>query len=107
MEEVVSNPGEDGKDLRTMVIKFKEALPENLSDRVGGQPKYVAENVTYTPKVTIRNCTFRNVPTRGILCTTRNEVIIETIMYSTICLWRRFICQMTRMTGTNPVQSVT
>lgn len=77
VEEVVSNPGEDGKDLRTMVIKFKEALPENLSDRVGGQPKYVAENVTYTPKVTIRNCTFRNVPTRGILCTTRNEVIIE------------------------------
>ena len=75
--EVVANPGENGNDLRTMKIKFKEELPENLSDKIGLQPKYVAENVTYAPKVTIRNCTFRNVPTRGILCTTRKEVIIE------------------------------
>lgn len=75
--EVVSNPGEDGNDLRTMVIRFKEKLPENLSDRLSGQPKYVAENVTYAPAVTIKNCTFKNVPTRGILCTTRNPVVIE------------------------------
>lgn len=75
--EVVSNPGEDGNDLRTMEIRFEEALPANLSDTVGGQPKYLAENVTYAPKVTIRGCTFQNVPTRGILCTTRNPVLIE------------------------------
>ncbi len=75
--EVISNPGEADNDLRTMVVRFEEVLPENLSDQVGGQPKYVAENVTYAPKVTIRNCTFKNVPTRGILCTTRNPVLIE------------------------------
>ena len=75
--EVISNPGENGNDLRTMEIRFEEELPENLSDQVGGQPKYVAENVTYAPKVTIKNCTFANVPTRGILCTTRNPVLIE------------------------------
>ncbi len=75
--EVVSNPGEAGNDLRTMVIRFEEALPSNLSDTVGGQPKYVAENVTYAPAVTIKNSTFKNVPTRGILCTTRNKVLIE------------------------------
>lgn len=77
VSEVVSNPGEDGNNLRTMVIRFEEELPSNLSDKLGSEPKYVAENVTYAPKVTIRGCTFRDVPTRGILCTTRNPVLIE------------------------------
>ena len=77
VSEVVSNPGEDGTDLRTMVIRFEETLPSDLSDKLGYEPKYVAENVTYAPKVTIRGCTFRDVPTRGILCTTRNPVLIE------------------------------
>lgn len=78
VSEVVSNPGEDGNDLRTMVIRFEEELPDYLNDTVSnGTPKYVAENVTYAPSVTIRNNTFKNVPTRGILCTTRNKVLIE------------------------------
>ena len=75
--EIISNPGEGGNDLRTMVIRFEETLPANLTDRVSGQPKYVAENITYAPEVTVRGCTFQNVPTRGILCTTRNKVLIE------------------------------
>ena len=76
--EVVSNPGEDGNDLRTMVVRFNEVLPSFLTDTVSnGTPKYVAENVTYAPAVTIRGSTFKNVPTRGILCTTRNPVLIE------------------------------
>ncbi len=75
--EVISNPGEKGNDLRTMEVRFEEALPSGLSDKIGNEPKYVAENVTYAPEVTIRNCTFQNVPTRGILCTTRNKVLIE------------------------------
>lgn len=77
VDEVISNPGENGNDLRTMEIRFAETLPENLTDKIGGEPKYVAENVTYAPQVTIRGCTFKNVPTRGILCTTRNKVLIE------------------------------
>ena len=60
-----------------MEIKFKEALPEDLADQIGWEPKYVAENVTYAPSVYIKNNTFKNVPTRGILCTTRNKVVIE------------------------------
>lgn len=75
--EVISNPGESGNDLRTMEVRFEETLPANLSDKIGWEPKYVAENVTYAPEVTIRNCTFERVPTRGILCTTRNKVLIE------------------------------
>ncbi len=77
VDEVISNPGESGNDLRTMRVRFKETLPANLTDQISGQPKYVAENVTYTPKVTIRGCTFKDVPTRGILCTTRQPVLIE------------------------------
>ena len=78
VSEVVSNPGEDGNDLRTMVVRFEEELPTFLNDTVSnGTPKYVAENVTYAPAVTIKNSTFKNVPTRGILCTTRNKVLIE------------------------------
>ena len=77
VSEVVSNPGEQGNNGKTMVIRFAETLPANLSDRIGLEPKYVAENVTYAPKVTVRNCTFENMPARGILCTTRQPVLIE------------------------------
>lgn len=84
--EVISNPGENGNDLRTMEIRFEETLPENLTDQIGGEPKYVAENVTYAPKVTVRNCTFEKVPTRGILCTTRNPVLIEGNMFKNMSM---------------------
>ncbi len=78
VSEIVSNPGEGGNDLRTMVVRFEEVLPAFLTATVSnGTPKYVAENVTYAPAVTIKNSTFKNVPTRGILCTTRQPVLIE------------------------------
>lgn len=49
--------------------------------------EYVAENVSYTPSVTIRGCHFSVVPTRGILCTTRKKVVIEnnTFRHMTMC----------------------
>ena len=37
----------------------------------------VVENVTWTPSLTVRNCDFGQTAGRGILCTTRGEVIIE------------------------------
>ena len=78
VSEVVSNPGENGNDLRTMVVRFEETLPTFLTQTVSnGSPKYVAENVTYAPAVTIRGSTFKNTATRGILCTTRQSVVIE------------------------------
>ncbi|MBQ8355240.1 MAG: S-layer homology domain-containing protein [Oscillospiraceae bacterium] len=76
--EVISNPGENGNNLRTMKVRFEEELPTFLTQTVSdGTPKYVAENVTYAPAVTIRNNTFKNTATRGILCTTREPVLIE------------------------------
>lgn len=49
--EVISDPGEAGNDLRTMVVRFEEVLPAFLTQTVSnGSPKYVAENVTYAPR---------------------------------------------------------
>ena len=39
--------------------------------------KDVVENATYTPNLYVRNCYFGQNSARGILCTTRGEVIIE------------------------------
>lgn len=54
----------DNIEDKTVTIKFKEALPP-LTNRL-----FVCENITYNPEVTISNCTFKAIPTRGILCTT-------------------------------------
>lgn len=39
--------------------------------------KDVVENATWTPSLTVRNCDFGQTAGRGVLCTTRGEVIIE------------------------------
>ncbi len=39
--------------------------------------KDVVENATWTPNLYVRNCDFGTTSGRGILCTTRGEVIIE------------------------------
>ena len=39
--------------------------------------KDVVENATWTPNLYVRNCSFGPTAGRGILCTTRGEVIIE------------------------------
>lgn len=54
----------DDIDNKTVTVTFKEKLPHMLNGL------FVCENVTYNPKVTISNCTFMVIPTRGILCTT-------------------------------------
>lgn len=64
-------------DLMTSEVTFEEMLPSYLDDKILSEGKYVAENVTYTPDVTIKGCCFSYVPTRGILCTTRGKVLIE------------------------------
>ncbi len=49
---------------KTVVLEFEEELP------VLKKKSVVIENITYNPKVTISNCLFKAIPTRGILCTT-------------------------------------
>lgn len=54
----------DDIDNKLVTLTFEEKLPTMNKKMV------VAENITYNPQVTISNCVFRNIPTRGILITT-------------------------------------
>ncbi|WP_327241624.1 NPCBM/NEW2 domain-containing protein [Streptomyces sp. NBC_01320] len=60
------------KSLTNMTVTFDRAIPDVVT--AGG---FVVENTTYTPSARITGNTFRNVPTRGILVTTRRPVVIE------------------------------
>lgn len=63
---------DDGWGKQTMKI----VLDEPVQGLTGGS-NYVIENVTYIPEVEISGCKFANIPTRGILVTTRKPVLIE------------------------------
>lgn len=57
----------DDIDNKLVTITFFEELPPMISKMV------VAENISYNPKVSITDCTFRGIPTRGILITTTEQ----------------------------------
>ena len=59
------------KPLTTMTVTFDRPVPAGVE--IGGT---VVENITATPSVVISGNVFRNVPTRGILVTTRKPVLI-------------------------------
>lgn len=67
----VVQPGQDGNDLNTTTLTLDRPVAGITPD------KYVVENLTYTPDVLIERCRFTEVPTRGILVTTRGKVIIR------------------------------
>ncbi len=54
-----------------ILLHLDRALPDVEID------KDVVENATWTPNLYVRNCDFGVTAGRGILCTTRGEVIIE------------------------------
>ena len=56
----------------TDIRVFADFIP---ADVIAGRD--VIENVSYTPDLTVRDCDFGPTCGRGILCTTRGEVIIE------------------------------
>lgn len=85
------DPGEGGNSLRTMTITFDRDLPEEITDQIGPEPKYVAENVTYTADVVIRNNFFTTIPTRGILCTMRKKVLIENNVFQNMAMASIFL----------------
>lgn len=60
-------------NLREWRITLDRPVPSSLKD-VG---KWVVENISYTPEVLIRHNLFFHIPTRGILVTTRNKVLID------------------------------
>ncbi|MFD5918068.1 RICIN domain-containing protein [Kitasatospora sp. NPDC058201] len=73
---VVSVDGPTGRDhnkpLTTMKVTFDQAVPASVTPG-----NFVVENTTYTPTVDISGNTVVNIPTRGILVTTRKPVVIR------------------------------
>ncbi|SIN94804.1 right-handed parallel beta-helix repeat-containing protein [Chitinophaga niabensis] len=56
---------------REMLVTFNEPLPANV------KPGDCLENVTWTPSVVVRNNSFRQIATRGLLVTTARPVLVE------------------------------
>lgn len=71
--ERVRQPSGRGHDhpLRAITLTVTSDVPDGLAGRAA------VENVTRTPSVHIVRNVFRNVPTRGVLVTTRREILIE------------------------------
>lgn len=63
---------DSSKPLTTMTITLDHAVPAAVEAGT-----HVVENVTYTPSVRVAGNTFRNIPTRGVLLTTRRSSVIE------------------------------
>ncbi len=76
---------------RTKVISFNKINPTDILLKVTYVPddivleKDVVENVTWTPDLCVRKCNFGPTSGRGILATTRGEVIIENNTFRNLC----------------------
>ncbi|WP_077297892.1 right-handed parallel beta-helix repeat-containing protein [Virgibacillus pantothenticus] len=104
----VSNPGENGNDLRTMTVTFNQPLPNDIGNQLNGEPLFVAENITYTPTVHIKNNRFETISTRGILCTTRKKVLIENNLFRHMAMDAIYISNDARYWyESGPVRDVT
>lgn len=57
----------DDIDNKLVTVEFEEELPQMRTKAA------VCENLTYNPRVTVKNCVFSAIPTRGILCTTTEK----------------------------------
>jgi hypothetical protein len=68
--------GPSGRDATADLYKIRVTLDRDLPARVVPEA-WAAENVTYTPSVTISGNRFVNVPTRGVLVATRRPIVIE------------------------------
>ncbi|WP_326734125.1 glycosyl hydrolase family 28-related protein [Streptomyces sp. NBC_01022] len=87
---VVSVDGPSGQDhdksLTSMTVTFDRTVPDSVSPR-----NFVVENTTYTPSVEISGNTFRSIPTRGVLVTTRRPVVIEDNVFDGMSMASIFI----------------
>ncbi|WP_435748336.1 DUF1349 domain-containing protein [Microbacterium sp. PMB16] len=73
---VVSATGPSGRDhngsLTQIQVTFDRVIPTTITNN-----DFVVENTTYTPTVLIEKNTFRNIPTRAILVSSRKPVMIK------------------------------
>ncbi|MGW7317757.1 beta-xylosidase family glycoside hydrolase [Streptomyces sp. NPDC054865] len=88
--KVISVDGPSGRDrsksLTSMTVRFDQALPDSVRPR-----DFVVENTAYTPSVKISGNTFRNIPTRGLLVTTRRPVVVTDNVFDGMSMASIFI----------------
>lgn len=84
VREVVKVDGPDGKggkgslnDLTKIKLTFDKPIPAEIT----ANNSHVVENITYTTEVKIHDNIFKEIPTRGVLCTTRGKVEITDNMF--------------------------
>lgn len=73
---VTSVDGPTGEDTSHSLTDMTVTVDRKIAEQVT-KDQFVAENLTYTPEVTISGNTFQSVPTRGILVTTPRRTLIE------------------------------
>lgn len=78
--------GVGGTNKNQIVLTLDKDIPTAVSVN-----NTLVENITYTPDVHIHNNVFDASPTRGILCTTRGEVIIENNIFDRMNMAAIFI----------------
>ncbi|MFI6962750.1 Ig-like domain-containing protein [Streptomyces sp. NPDC050255] len=87
---VASVDGPSGRDhdksLTSMTVTFDKPIPDTVRPW-----DFVVENTTYTPTVRISGNTFRSIPTRGVLVTTRKPVVIEDNVFDGMSMASIFI----------------
>jgi len=87
-----TNPFESGDTTgKYMTVRFDWPIPQGITETISGEPRFVAENISYTPEVEIRNNDFAAIPTRGILFTTRKKVLIENNIFRNMAMESIFI----------------
>lgn len=68
--------GEDSGRLTDIILTLDRDIPVAVTPR-----QTVIENITYAPRIHIHDNVFKETPTRGILVTTRGEVVIENNLF--------------------------
>ncbi|WP_051777576.1 right-handed parallel beta-helix repeat-containing protein [Streptomyces violaceorubidus] len=71
----------DADDRRLMTVSLDRPLPSDVMPE-----HWVAENVTATASVAVVGNHFVNVPTRGVLVTTRQPVVIENNVFDSVTM---------------------
>lgn len=82
----VENNYKNDKRLIKIKLSAPLLLDQTNKSKIEGNNglNYVVENVTYTASLLVRDCVFEKIPTRGILVTTRKDVLIENNLFKNL-----------------------
>ncbi len=102
---VTGPTGRDSRQLTTMSIELDQDIAKEV---VADPDDFAVENTTCTPAVRIAGNTFRNIPTRGVLLTTRGQSVIEDNLFDGLDLSSILVaCDASSWYESGPVRDLT